>query len=223
MLAFALILGACDHLYEREHAASLASVEEGVELARNHGLTLYGSFGPLWAIPALAARDASALDSLAGLLKTLLDHHYFLQAPLYQILLAAELGRTGQVTKGRALAQAALTLMQRTGERWFEPEIYRVSGVLASLPPDEEPVGAAQFFQHALDSARSLGTAGWELRTAISFARFLKQRGQTDKGRSLLVEVKAKFPDTFASTDLREADILLEELADGPPPRRGRR
>src|SRR4029078_9860484 len=107
MLAFALILGACDHLYERDHTASLASGEEGVQLAKDHGLTLYGSFGPLWAIPALAAKDGAALANLSGLLKTLLDNHYYLQAPLYQILLAAELGRTGQVAKGRSLAQAA--------------------------------------------------------------------------------------------------------------------
>ena len=223
MLAFALILGACDHLYERDHTANLASVEEGVQLAKDHGLTLYGSFGPLWAIPALAAKDASALDNLSGLLKTLLDNHYYLQAPLYQILLAAELGRTGQVAKGRSLAQAALALMQRTGERWFEPEIFRISGVLASFPPDADPVGAARFFQRSLDSARSLGTAGWELRAAISFARFLRQRGQVDKARSLLTEVKAKFPTSITSTDLREADILLEELTAGPPPRKAKR
>jgi len=223
MLAFALILGACDHLYERDHTANLASVEEGVQLAKDHGLTLYGSFGPLWAIPALAAKDASALDNLSGLLKTLLDNHYYLQAPLYQILLAAELGRTGQVAKGRSLAQAALALMQRTGERWFEPEIFRISGVLASFPPDADPVGAARFFQRSLDSARSLGTAGWELRAAISFSRFLRQRGQVDKARSLLTEVKAKFPTSITSTDLREADILLEELTAGPPPHKAKR
>jgi predicted ATPase/class 3 adenylate cyclase len=213
MLAFALILGSCDHLYERNHAANLACVEEGVELAKNHGLTLYGSFGPLWAIPALAAKDASELDSLSSLLRTLLDNHYYLQAPLYQILLAAELGRTGQVAKGRELARAAQALMQRTGERWFEPEIYRVSGVLASLSPDPDPAGAARFFQRSLDSARSLGTAGWELRTAVSFARALKQRGQADKARSLLAEVTGKFPSSTASIDLRRADVLLRELA----------
>ncbi|MEZ0301358.1 MAG: hypothetical protein ACAH24_04780, partial [Hyphomicrobiaceae bacterium] len=75
----------------------------------------------------------------------------------------------------------------------------------------------------SLDSARSLGTAGWELRAAISFARFLRQRGQVDKARSLLTEVKAKFPASITSTDLREADVLLEELAEAPPPRKAKR
>jgi predicted ATPase len=220
MLAFALILGSCDHLYERDHAANLACVEEGVQIAKDHGLSLYSSFGPLWAIPALAAKDASALDSLAGLLSTLLENHYYLQAPLYQILLAAELGRTGQVARGRSLAHAALALMQRTGERWFEPEILRVSGVLASLPPDADPTVATRFFQRALDSARSLGTTGWELRTAISFARVLAQRGQADKARGLLMEVKGKFPSSVTSADLREAGILLVELANAAPSRK---
>ena len=59
MLAFALILGACDHLFEGEHAANLECVEEGLALAKEYSLPLYEVFGPLWAIPAFANRDPS--------------------------------------------------------------------------------------------------------------------------------------------------------------------
>ncbi len=217
MVAFALTLGSSANLYEHDHAANLACIEEGVALAKDHGLPVFGIFGPLWAIPSLAARDPSALGGLSGLLDKLLDNNCFLQAPLYQIFLATEFGRTGQVAEARALARSALALMERTGERWFEPEILRVSGVLASLSPDPDPAEAARFFASSLTSARALGTTGWELRTAISFARHLIERGQLANARGLLRDVKGKFRGSVASTDLREAAALLEEIANASP------
>ena len=93
MLAFALILGACDHLFEGEHAANLECVEEGLAQAKEYSLPLYEVFGPLWAIPAFANRDPSpaVLEDLSNNLNMLLDNKYYLQAGLYQNHLAIEL------------------------------------------------------------------------------------------------------------------------------------
>jgi predicted ATPase len=113
--------------------------------------------------------------------------------------------------------------MQQTGERWFEPEVYRVSGILASLPPDPDPAAAARYFQRSLDAARSLGTTGWELRTAVTFARALDRRGQADEARRLLAEVTGKLPTSSASADLGEAGMLLQGLAGAHPLRKASR
>jgi predicted ATPase/class 3 adenylate cyclase len=164
MLAFALILGTADHLYEGELEASLKSVEEGIEVAKQHTLGMYGVFGPLWAIPALVARDpgATTLKSLSELIETLLHYRCYLQAPLYQIFLATELGRLGQVEKALTLARAAEALMRQTGERWFEPEIYRVLALLSAQAPEPASDEAQRLFMRALghrsEDAR-LGTA----------------------------------------------------------------
>src|SRR5262249_25526082 len=122
MLAYALILGGAYYLYEGDREKNLALVQEGVTIAKEHGLSIYGIFGPLWATPAIVARtpDQATLDHLASLLSTLLENRCYLQAPFYQTMLAIEMGRNGQVVKARTLAADAQTLMERTGERWFE-------------------------------------------------------------------------------------------------------
>src|SRR5262249_37153886 len=57
MLAYALILGGSYYLYEGDSEINLAWVQEGIKIANEHSLSIYEIFGPLWATPALAARD----------------------------------------------------------------------------------------------------------------------------------------------------------------------
>jgi class 3 adenylate cyclase/predicted ATPase len=214
MLAYALILGGSYYLYEGDAEKNLSWVQEGVKIANEHALAIYGIFGPLWATPALAARnpDPGTLDHLAGLLSKLLDNRCYLQAPFYQILLATELGRNGQVARARALAADSQTLMERTGERWFEPEIYRVRAFLSYQQPDPDRETAAALFARSLASAKELNTVGWQLRTAISFARFLASDGKRDRARELLLQAQAGFCSNEATVDLAEASRVLAQL-----------
>jgi class 3 adenylate cyclase/predicted ATPase/DNA-binding transcriptional ArsR family regulator len=214
MLAYALILGGSYYLYEGDVEKNLSWVQEGVKIANEHALSIYGIFGPLWATPALAARnpDPATLDHLADLLSKLLDNRCYLQAPFYQILLATELGRNGQVARARALAADAQTLMERTGERWFEPEIYRVRAFLSYQAPNPDNQIATALFARSLASARDLKTVGWQLRTAISFARFLISEGKRDRAREVLLEAQGGFCSDEVTVDLAEAGRMLERL-----------
>jgi hypothetical protein len=214
MLSFALILGVADHLYERNHAKNVASVEEGVAIARQHGLSMYGAFGALWAIQALAEQgpNPKTLEELSALLTNLLENNCYLQAPLYQIHLAEEFGRLNQVGRAHALSNAAEILMKKTGERWFEPEIYRVRAVLFCQEPNPDYGNAIHFFARSLASAKELKTAGWELRSAISFARRLRNLVGTHEAQAILTEAREKFSPGENSIDLTEADDLLREL-----------
>ena len=215
MLAFALILGSCDHLYERELDANLGCVEEGLKLAKEHSLWMFEVFGPLWATPAIAARDKAALNDLNKMLTQLLDYHCYLQAPLYQILLATEFARIHQVERARSLASAAEELLRQTGERWLEPEIHRVSACLCCMQPGADDDRASELFRRSLASARELKAPGWELRAAITFSQFLDDRGRRAEAVLLLTEARGKFRAGESSFDLREADHLLQSW--GPP------
>jgi class 3 adenylate cyclase/predicted ATPase len=210
MLAFALILGSCDHLYERDLEANLKCVEEGVKLAKEHSLWMYEVFGPLWATPAIAARNKADLDELDKMLTKLLDYHCYLTAPLYQILLATEFAGIHQLERARSLAGAAEEILEQTGERWLEPEIHRVSASLCCMQPEADDDRAAELFKRALTSARELHASGWELRAAITFSRFLDDRGKRPEAISLLTQARGKFRAGESSFDLREADHLLQ-------------
>lgn len=219
MLAFASILGVCDHWYEGDLAANLASVERGMKVAEDFGYPMYHVIGPLWATSALAARGPAAdvLEKLCGLLGKLPAEDRCIQMPLYRILLAAEFGRIGQMDRARSFAASAASLMKQTGECWAAPEIYRVHGSLLCHGPGRDDRAAMRLFKRSLASARRLGAVGWELRTAISITRLLIS--DNDSGlrsadaRNLLSATRAKFAVAETSSDLREADGLLQTLA----------
>jgi class 3 adenylate cyclase/predicted ATPase len=216
MLAFASILGVCDHWYEGDLAANLASVERGLKVAEDYGYPMYKVIGPLWATSALAARGPApaVLEKLCGLLGKLPAENRCIQMPLYRTLLAVEFGRIGQIDRARTLAASAQSLMTQTGERWAAPEIYRIHGSLLCREPDRDDRGAMRLFRRSLASARRLGAIGWELRTAISLASLLKSGSGSERAeaRDLLLSTRTKFPSAETSADLREADDLLQQL-----------
>ena len=218
MQAFAQIIGVSDYWYEHDLAANLASVEEGIKIARDYGYPMYGVIGPLWATSALVARGPAlpVLEELCGLLTKLPDEEHCIQVPLYKILLAAEFGRLGQVEKGRSLAASAEAIMKRTGERWFAPEIYRVRAHLACQTPEPDRLAAVTLFKRSLASARKLKALGWELRTTISLARLFESEGKRALARKMLAQVLGKFSVGETSADIREGTDLLRQLA-GPP------
>jgi class 3 adenylate cyclase/tetratricopeptide (TPR) repeat protein len=214
MLSYALILGSFDHMYQRNHAANLACVEEGLANAREHKLPLYEVFGPLWAIPAMSERDPSGavLENLSNLISTLLENKYYLQAPLYQSFLAAEYGRLGAVPRGRDLARLAEDIMRQTGERWFEPEVYRVCANLLAQEPNADPGNALEYFRRALRSAKVSRALGWEIRIASDLANFSAMRGDVCNAIETLAATLERFSAEESSWDLKQAHSLLHKL-----------
>lgn len=219
MLAFVSVLGVGDYWYEGDLAANLASVERGLKVAKDYGYPMYRVIGPLWATSALAARGPApdVLDELCGLLAKLPADNRCIQMPLYRIMLAAEFGRIGQMDRARAFAALAESQMEQTGELWAAPEIYRIHGTLLCREPGRDDRAAMRLFRRSLASARKLCAVGWELRTAISFARLLMSGSEGGRGhteaRDLLMSTRTKFAPTETSSDLREADQLLQSLA----------
>ena len=234
MLAFAQIIGVSDHWHERDLGANLQCVEDGIKIANDYGYPMYAVIGPLWATSALVARGPAlqVLERLCGLLTKLPAEDRCIQMPLYQIMLAAEFGRNGQLARGMSLARSAELIMKRTGERWYEPEVYRVLANLACSEPDRDYATAYNLFKRSLASSRKLKAVGWELRTTIDFARLLAGEGRRSQACKLLTAVLDKFPAEETSIDIREGSDLLRQLCNGetgkivreqiPPPARSR-
>ena len=67
-----------------------------------------------------------------------------------------------------AVLDEALTMINTTGERWFEPELHRLKpeALIAGIPGD--PAGAEASLGHALTAAREQGARFWELRVATN-------------------------------------------------------
>jgi tetratricopeptide (TPR) repeat protein len=96
-------------------------------------------------------------------------------------------------------------------EVWWQPEQYRIRAELLLLVPGHE-VEAEASLRQSLQLAKSRGARSLELRSAISLARLLRQKGQAAEGRGLLAECYAWFSEGLNTADLKEAGSLLDEL-----------
>ena len=106
----------------------------------------------------------------------------------------------------------AVAQIERPGweERWYYAEILRIRGSLLLLNSESE--AAERSYLASLDWARQQQAKSWELRTAASYARLMREQGRVEEAYALLAPVYRWFTEGFATKDLREAKALLDEL-----------
>ena len=132
--------------------------------------------------------------------------------PFYLSCLATVYMQLSQFEEAQSAIDEAMTMTEKTSERWFEAEIHRMAGEIALKSPEEGAAKAEAYFQHALSVARSQQAKSWELRTAVSLARLRRDQGKCDEARDVLTPVYAWFAEGFDTCDLKEAKALLDEL-----------
>ena len=103
-----------------------------------------------------------------------------------------------------------MQIVERTGERWFEAELYRHKGRLLLRQGDAE--AAEQQYRKALSIAQEQEAKLWELRAAASLARLRRDQGRYAEARDVLAPIYAWFTEGFGTPDLTEAKTLLDEL-----------
>ena len=149
--------------------------------------------------------------------------------PYHLVLLAKAYGRTGQGEEGLTVLTEALTVMNKTGERWCEAELYRLKGQLTlqkfqvsgskfqvqeSLKSEVRgpELEAEEYFLKAIEIARKQQAKSLELRTVTSLSRLWQSQGKKEQARQVLAEIYGWFTEGFDTKDLQEAKVLLEEL-----------
>jgi len=124
----------------------------------------------------------------------------------------AELYRyTGQPDTG--LQALAAAMAADTEERLDASGRYCLKGELLLLLPCPDTHQAEHCFQQALAIARRQQAKMPELRAALCLSRLWQQQGKRTAARQLLAHVYDWFTEGFATADLQETRILLDELA----------
>jgi predicted ATPase len=142
------------------------------------------------------------------------------QRPHFLALLAEASGLLGQPEGGLAALEEALTLVEKTSERYYEAELHRQRGELLLLREaksrpaqgSQDQHDAEMCFQRALDVARQQQAKSLELRAAMSLSRLWQRQGKRAEARALLTEVYNWFTEGFDMADLMDAKALLDEL-----------
>jgi predicted ATPase len=191
-----------------------ALVDELVALADEKDTAFWKAWGRMnkgWLV-ALAGKASDAVRVISSGLAAWRATEATMCVPFYLSCLATVYVQLGQFEEAQRAIDEAITMTEKTSERWFEAEIHRMAGEIALKSPEEGVAKAEAYFQHALSVARSQHAKSWELRTAVSLARLRRDQGKCDEARDVLTPVYAWFAEGFDTCDLKEAKALLDEL-----------
>jgi non-specific serine/threonine protein kinase len=190
-------------------------IKELLEQSETHSLAPYNAFG-ICSKGELAAARGDTTEA-ERLLRVGLQHSretgYYLFDAYFQGELASVLASSGRLDEGLVEVDAALRYAEESESLWCMPEILRIKGELVESRPGTERDIAEEWFIRARDLANRQHALSWELRTAISLARFLRDRHRAADGRELLAGVYRRFTEGFDTADLRAAKGLMTELS----------
>ena len=214
-LSLGLLSASIFYAFRREVRAVQGHAEAAINLATEQGFPYWMAMGTIlrgWAL----AHQGQAQEGIEQIHQGMIAYRatgaeiwrlYFLA------LLAEAYGTTGQLEEGRAVLAEALTLTDTTGERWYEPELYRLKGALLLQQSSDNHLEAETCFQQAIAIAQNQQAKSFELRAATGLARLWQQQGKRDEARQVLGDVYGWFTEGFDTADLKDAKVLLDELA----------
>jgi class 3 adenylate cyclase/tetratricopeptide (TPR) repeat protein len=133
-------------------------------------------------------------------------------SPYGKSALAEGMAQLGDLAGALVLIDEAIAQVERPGweERYYYAEILRIKGWLLARSGD--PAGAERAYGASLDCARQQQAKSWELRTATSYARLMRDQGRAREAHDVLAPVYGWFTEGFGTKDLKEAKQLLNEV-----------
>ena len=218
-IAGSLALTCAIHYFRREAQAVKAWAEETITLSSEQGFVLWKLFGMMcrgWALAERGQAEAG-IEQIQQSLEAYQDTGAGTTVLYHTLLVTAQL-RIGQITEGPAILEKALKVMEQTGKRNSEAELYRLKGELL-LKAEGESMNAVReltpedYFHKAIDIARQQGARSWELRATVSLCRLWQAQGKREEARQMLSEIYNWFTEGFDTLDLQEAKALLDELS----------
>src|SRR5262249_17786699 len=155
------------------------AMDQGFPHWRAHGLVLRGS------TLVHQGQAKEGIEQITEGLRTYRATGAELGRPFFLALLAEAYGIMGQPEAGLTMLTEALTLVDTTGERWYEAELYRLKGALLLQQSSDNHAEAETCFQHAISIAQSQQAKSFELRTATSLARLWQSQGKRQEAYDL--------------------------------------
>jgi predicted ATPase len=177
------------------HIVATSTFERGLWLLR-HGQTDAGSVQVQQGLTAYRAMGAG------------------IELPYMLARLAETYGSIGQPAEGLTVLAEALALVEATGERWWEAELYRLQGelLLAQEGTQHSVAEVEACMQKALDITRHQQAKSLELRATMSLSQLWQQQGRRVEAHQLLTETYGWFTEGFDTADMQQARALLDAL-----------
>jgi predicted ATPase len=203
-LAWALEFDTWFHHLRREEQLTRERAEAVIALSSEQGFPFVLAVGTIWRSWALAEQGqeegiAQMHQGLAAFRATRAEVRW----PSLLTLLAEAYRKAGQVEEGLTTLDAALAAVNKSGERFYEAELYRLKGQLTlqkfqvsgskfqvQESPKSEVRGpeseAEECFHKAIEIARRQSAKSLELRAVMSLSRLWRQQGKKEAAHKML-------------------------------------
>jgi predicted ATPase len=215
--ALALDLAAGLQQFRREVQSVQEQADALVALATEHGFPFWRGTGTVkqgWARVEQGDGEAG-IEAMQQGLAAVQATGTSLVRPSNLARLAEAYLRVNRLNDGLQTVSEALHEVQKSGEQYYEAELYRLQGELllqAAGGRQRVALQAEACFQQALAIARRQQARAWELRAAMSLSRLWQQQGKRQAAREVLAAVYGWFTEGFDTSDLQEAQAQLVAL-----------
>ena len=179
-LAAARVEAALLHQFRPGRLLTQEWAEAGITLAREHGFPQWLAGGAV--LQGWAQAEQGQSEEGMSQIRQGLATHQALGAGIYQsyflVLLAEVYGKAGQVEDGLATLAEALVVVNKSGERFYEAELYRLKGELTLKQSSDRrrESEAEACFLKAIEVAHKQQAKSLELRAATSLARLWQRQ-----------------------------------------------
>jgi len=185
------------------------------DLAEQYGMNIYYSEARIlnaW-LGVKHERDPKALTAM----REFFQRRVAMGTQFYQTYFICLIGEAaldlGRAEEALACATDGLARASATGEFFCEAELHRLVARCRLAFDASDHEGAESALQAALASARARSAHLWELRAGTDLARLWLERGRREEARDLVSTIYGWFTEGFETPDLKDAKVLLDELA----------
>src|SRR5262249_30751347 len=228
--AMALFFAAELHYLRREVAAVQERAEAAITLSADQEVPFWLAQGTClqgWALAEQGQREEGVTRMRQGL-SIYQATGAELGRPYWLVLPVAARGQEVQAEEGLSALAEAQAAVHKSGERYYEAELYRLKGELSlqsGVRSWQSEITSTQYsasstqseaeacFQKAIEIARRQRAKSLELRAVMSLSRLWQQQGKKEEARQMVAEIYGWFTEGFDTKDLQEATALLRELA----------
>jgi class 3 adenylate cyclase/predicted ATPase len=213
-LMYALNTASITHVLCGNYAEANAIIDELITLTDRTGSLFWAAWGIMQrgCVLALTGKASDAVQTITSGFTAWRATGSTTLMPSYLSYLAGAHAELGQFDKATLCIGEAM-IAAEAKERWYEAEVNRIAGEIALLAPQPDMAKAEAYFERALAVAREQQAKSWELRAAMSMARLRRVQGKRDEAHRVLAPVYGWFTEGFDTLDLKDAKVLLGELA----------
>jgi tetratricopeptide (TPR) repeat protein len=183
--------------------------EAQIAIAREQGFSFWEACGNLYRASGLVeqGRYQEAKDQIVSGLARFEAHGAGLGLAFYRSFLAEACLGLGELDEAQAALDSAAAAIETSNERFYEPEVLRLRGILAAKRGHDDD--ARRNLERSIVLARTRGALSWELRSTLTLDELVSATRDAPAIRARLADVYGRFTEGFESFDLVEAASRL--------------